>query len=73
MVSGSEVSLDKDVYGLDEQVIVSGIVPTSDSSVIITVTKPDGTKTTYGTSVDNQRFFGLGLTPVSEKISNSKI
>ncbi|WP_428324460.1 lamin tail domain-containing protein [Nitrosopumilus sp.] len=72
LVSGSEVSLDKDVYGLSEEVIVSGVIPTSDSSVIISVTRPDGTKTIYGTSVDNQRLFWTWTTPVSERYQTLK-
>ena len=72
LAGGGEVSLDKDVYGLDEQVIVSGIIPTSDSSVTISVTRPDGTKTTYGESVDNQRFYWIWTTPVSERYQTLK-
>ena len=71
LAGGSEVSIDKEVYGLDEKVIVSGIIP-SDRSVTISVTRPDGTKTTYGESVDNQRFYWTWNTPMSEMYQNLK-
>ncbi|QDI88361.1 lamin tail domain-containing protein [Candidatus Nitrosopumilus sp. SW] len=71
--SGAGISLDKDVYGLGEKVTVSGIFPTAESSVTISVTRPDGTKTTYGTSVDNQRFSWSWTTPVSERYQTLKI
>lgn len=66
------ISLDKDVYGLGEKVTVSGIFPTSDRSVTISVTRPDGTKTTYGASVDNQRFSWSWTTPISERYQTLK-
>ena len=72
LVDNEGVSLDKEVYGFGEEVIVSGIVPTSDRSVTISVTRPDGTKTTYGTSVDNQRFSWSWTTPVSERYQTVK-
>ena len=72
LAGGGEVSLDKEIYGLGEQVIVSGIIPTSDSSVTISVTRPDGTKTTYGEAVDNQRFYWTWTTPVSERYQTLK-
>ncbi|ABX12512.1 lamin tail domain-containing protein [Nitrosopumilus maritimus] len=72
LAGGGVVSLDKDVYGLGEQVVVSGIIPTSDRSVTISVTRPDGTKTTYGEAVDNQRFSWSWTTPVSERYQTLK-
>ncbi len=72
LTSGTGISLDKDVYGLNEKVTASGIIPTGDSSVIITVTRPDGTKTTYGTSVDNQRLSWSWTTPISERYQTIK-
>lgn len=72
LAAGGEVSLDKDVYGLNEKVTVSGIIPTSDSSVTISVTRPDGTKTTYGKAIDNQRFSWSWTTPISERYQTLK-
>ena len=72
LAGGTEISLDKDVYGLDEKVIVSGIIPTSDRSVTISVTRPDGTMTTYGEAVDNQRFSWAWTTPISERYQTLK-
>ena len=72
MKSGTGISLDKDVYGLGEKVTVSGIFPTSDSSVTISVTRPDGTKTTYGKAIDNQRFSWSWTTPISERYQTLK-
>lgn len=72
LADGAKVSLDKDVYGLGERVNVSGILPTSDSSVTISVTRPDGTKTTYGAPVDNQRFSWSWTTPITERYQTVK-
>ncbi|WP_428326689.1 lamin tail domain-containing protein [Nitrosopumilus sp.] len=69
---GAGITLDKDVYGFGETVHVSGILPTSDSAVDISLTRPDGTKTTYGESIDNQRFSWSWTTPVSERYQNIK-
>ncbi|MHA7734602.1 lamin tail domain-containing protein [Nitrosopumilus sp. S6] len=71
LAGGIGVSLDKDVYGLGEKVIVSGIIP-NDRSVTISITRPDGTKTTYGTFVDNQRFSWSWTTPISERYQTLK-
>ena len=65
--------LTKEVYGLGETVYLTGIIPpTGDSSVEISVTKPDGTRTDYGASIDNQRFSWSWNTPIAEKYQNIK-
>lgn len=70
---GAIISLDKDVYGLGETVYLTGIIPPSgDSSIEISVTKPEGTRTDYGASVDNQRFSWSWITPIAEQYQNIK-
>jgi hypothetical protein len=65
---GALVTIDKEIYGLGETVHLSGIIPpTGDNSVSISVTRPDGTRTDSGTSVDNQRFSWDWNVPVYEK------
>ena len=65
---GAIISIDKDVYGLGETVHLSGILPaTGDNSVTITVTRPDGTRTDSGATVDKQRFSWDWKVPSYEK------
>ncbi|QMU55541.1 MAG: hypothetical protein GKS07_07005 [Nitrosopumilus sp.] len=71
---GAILSLDKEVYGLGETVFLTGLVPpTATAGVEISLTKPDGTVTNSGSSVDNQRFSWSWVTPISEKYQSSKI
>jgi len=71
---GAIISIDKDIYGLGETIHLSGAIPpTGDTSVTITLTKPDGTKVVSGSTVDNQRFSWSWTAPVAEKIQNIKI
>ncbi len=66
---GAILSIDKEVYGLGETVHLTGIMPrTGDNSVVISVTRPDGTRTDYGATVENQRFSWSWDVPVYEKI-----
>ncbi|MCH9658729.1 lamin tail domain-containing protein [archaeon] len=66
---GAILSIDKDVYGLGETVHLTGILPrTGDNSVIISVTRPDGTRTDYGATVENQRFSWTWDVPAYEKV-----
>lgn len=70
---GAVLSLNKEVYGLAEKVILTGLIPpTGDHSVDISLIRPDGTRTNSGASVDNQRFSWEWITPVSEKYQNIK-
>ena len=65
---GAILSIDKDVYGLGETVHLTGILPrTGDNSIIISVTRPDGTRTDYGATVENQRFSWTWAVPAYEK------
>ena len=74
LTDGSIISLDKEVYGLGETVYLNGILPpTGDNSIDISITKPDGTISNSGASIDNQRFSWSWTTPVSEKVQNLKI
>ena len=70
---GSTVSLDKEIYGLGETVFMTGILLTSDRAVDISLTRPDGTVSNAGASIDNQRFSWSWTTPISESYQNIKI
>ncbi len=71
---GAIISLDKQVYGLGETVSLTGVLPpTGDSTVSIVLTRPDGTTTSSGTSVDNQRFSWSWTTPITETYNNIRI
>ena len=71
---GAVISLDKEVYGLGETVYLNGILPpTGDHSIDISITRPDGTISNSGTSVDNQRFSWSWVTPISEKYQGVKV
>ncbi|MDX1441603.1 MAG: hypothetical protein R3237_04015, partial [Nitrosopumilaceae archaeon] len=70
---GISASLNKQVYGLGEPVMLSGIIPrTGDTGVIVKLTKPDGSSTTTGTTVENQQFTWKWTTPISEKMQTVK-
>ena len=74
LTDGSIISLDKEVYGLGETVYLNGVIPpTGDNSVDISITKPDGTISNSGASVDNQRFSWSWVTPISEKYQGVKV
>ncbi|HET9008507.1 MAG TPA: lamin tail domain-containing protein [Nitrosarchaeum sp.] len=65
---GALLTLDKQVYGLGETVLLTGLLPpTGDASVKISLTKPDGSTINSGASVDNQRFSWSWITPITEK------
>jgi len=66
--NGALISLNKQVYGLGEKVILTGILPPSGAnSVTVSLTKPDGSVVNSGATVDNQRFTWSWITPISEK------
>ena len=70
---GSIISLDKEVYGFGETVHLTGIIPpTGDNTVEISVIRPDGTRSNFGTSIENQQFSWTWTTPVSERYQNIK-
>ena len=69
----ASVAIDKEVYGLDETVSLDGTLPPrGENTVIISITKPDGTIINSGATVDNQRFSWQWQTPVSEKYQSLK-
>ncbi|MCJ8306476.1 MAG: lamin tail domain-containing protein [Nitrosopumilus sp.] len=70
---GATVSIDKEVYGLGETVYLTGILPTSDRAVDISLTRPDGTVANSGAHIDEQRFSWTWVTPISEKYQNIKV
>lgn len=69
---GTTVSLDKEIYGFNEQVRLNGILTTSDRAVDISLTKPDGTTITAGAPIDEQRFSWSWTTPFSESYQSIK-
>lgn len=72
--SGSSISLNKEVYGLGETILLNGLIPpTGDTSVSISLTKPDGSIRNSGASVDNQRFSWSWVTPITEKQTPVKL
>ncbi|HEY7366968.1 MAG TPA: lamin tail domain-containing protein [Nitrosopumilaceae archaeon] len=69
-IEGPMVTLDKDVYGLGEEVHLSGLVPgtgAGKSDVEIVLTKPDGDTNKFGTNIDAGKFSWTWTTPLSEK------
>ena len=65
---GPVVSIDKEVYGLSEVVVLNGLTPpTGATAVDISVTKPDGSILNSGASIDNQKFSWSWTTPAFEK------
>ena len=67
--AGPVISIDKEVYGLSEVVVLNGLTPpTGATAVAISVTKPDGSVTNYGSSIDNQKFSWSWATPAFEKV-----
>jgi len=73
LTDGPIISLDKEVYGFGETVHLTGVIPpTGDKSVGISVIRPDGTRSNFGTSIENQQFSWTWTTPVSERNQNIK-
>ncbi len=74
LADGAIISLDKEVYGLGETIYLTGIVPpTAIQGVDISITRPDGTVTTSGTIVDDQRFSWSWITPIAETFQHSNL
>ena len=68
LTDGALLTLNKQVYGLGETVLLTGLIPpTGDHSVKVSLTKPDGSTTDSGATVDNQRFSWSWITPITEK------
>jgi hypothetical protein len=70
---GSSVSIDKEIYGFNEKVSLTGILVTSDRAVDISLTKPDGTVVNAGAAIDNQRFSWSWDTPITQSYENIKV
>ncbi|MDH5431005.1 MAG: lamin tail domain-containing protein [Nitrosopumilus sp.] len=71
---GPVITLDKEVYGLGETVHLNGVIPPiGDNFIKISITKPDGSVSNSGTTVENQRFSWTWVTPISEKPAMLKI
>ena len=72
-------STDKEVYGLGEQVILTGFTPTGGSgnpSIEIVLTKPSGDTGKFGATVEKGHFTWTWTTPLSEKprtVENSRV
>ena len=65
---GISATLDKQVYGFDETVTLTGVVPPQgEGGLFISLTKPDGSKINSGAKVDNQRFTWTWKTPLSKQ------
>ena len=62
------LSLNKQVYGLGESVVLTGLLPPiGANSLQISLVKPDGSQFESGVTIDNQRFSWLWVTPTGEK------
>ena len=68
-VSQTTLNLDKKIYGLNEIVTLTGITPMASSTILITLTDPDGEISIFDTLVDNQQFTWNWETPKSEYTS----
>jgi hypothetical protein len=65
---GALLTLNKQVYGLGETVLLTGLLPpTGDNSVKVSLTKPDGSTIDSGATVDTQRFSWSWIAPITEK------
>ena len=68
LTDGALLTLNKQVYGLGETVLLTGLIPpTGDNSVKVSLTKPDGSTTDSGATVDNQKFSWSWIAPITEK------
>ena len=69
IVGDFQLDINKEVFGLNEEVIVDGLIPglPQGSGVTITVYKPDGDTDEFGSLVDNSRFSWMWQTPIAEK------
>ena len=64
-----EININKEVFGLGENVIVDGIIPglSQGSGITITLYKPDGDTDEFGALADESRFSWTWKTPIAEK------
>ena len=69
-IQGSlQLNINKEIFGLNEEVIVEGLVPGlfQGSGIDITLFKPDGDTDEFGRLVDNSKFIWTWKTPIAEK------
>ena len=72
-ISTMILNLDKEIYGFNEPVTLFGLTPPlSEPSVVITLTRPNGHTSHFGTTADDQKFLWSWTTPMSEKDSSVK-
>jgi len=66
---GVNASLDRVIYGLGEEVHLTGSIPfnAQGTGVKITLEQPDGRQRNFGTLVDNGRFSWTWTTPIAER------
>ncbi|MFB5597466.1 MAG: hypothetical protein ACE5RJ_00395, partial [Nitrosopumilaceae archaeon] len=64
-----QIDINKEVFGLNEKVIVNGILPGASQGTPVTISllKPDGDIDEFGTLLDNSRFSWSWKTPIAEK------
>jgi len=73
-----QLDINKEVFGLGEEVIVEGIIPnlSQGTGIDITLFKPDGDTDTFGVLADNSRFSWNWKIPIAEKsnvIANERV
>lgn len=65
----ASIRTDRDVYGLGQTVTLTGVFPpTGINHVLITLTKPDGTKINSGATVENQHFSWTWDAPAADRV-----
>ena len=67
----TKIALNKDVFGLNEEVVVTGKYPTSECCLTISITKPDGSVIKSGTILDGQKFSWVWKTPLNERYQST--
>ena len=66
-IGGPIITLDRQIYGLGDTIILSGVAPaTAASWVDISITKPDGSVISSQTPIEDQRFLWSWTTPERE-------
>ena len=74
-IDGPQITLDKDVYGLGEEVHLTALVPgvgAGKADFGIVLTKPSGNNDKFGGVIDNGRFSWTWTTPLAETPSTVK-
>jgi len=73
-VGKDSIFLNKDIFGLGETVYLTGsIPPSSDKSLFIALTKPDGSVSNFGALVENQQFSWSWDAPITASQPNLKV